>query len=84
MCNLFGAKKNNKKIIIFFFKCFIDELDKTLAEYDTTTGIVVGPASTNSTSVNHLNTSLSTRILANDANAASIRTRYKLFFFTYE
>ncbi len=56
-----------------------DELDKTLAEYDTnssaTTATITNINTVCSASVNQLNSSLSNRILANDANAASIRTR---------
>ena len=55
---------------------FLDELDKTLAEYDTNANELCSPRSTNtSNESDSILLSSKTKLLANDANAASIRTR---------
>jgi hypothetical protein len=60
---------------------FKDELDKTLAEYDTNN---INLKENNNFADKENNSGLLTinkkKLVANDANAASIRTRYSVFF----
>lgn len=60
-----------KTICLFFFQ---DELDKTLAEYDTTHE-ANGSAQRQTNEQEIIAIANKTKLLANDANAASIRTR---------
>jgi hypothetical protein len=70
------------KFVVFFFDChFADELDKTLAEYDIKhmNNTSIGNDKIVSHAIIHDSIASKKSVnLANDANAASIRTRYAL------